>query len=292
MSLAEVEAVRAMLAGRPAGLPLAARRAGFEAMAAALPLPDDFREAPADGIAARWAWVEGASPVEAVLWLHGGAFTVGSSASYRAFAARLSRASGARVLLADYRLTPEHPFPAALDDTLAALDWLDRQGLDAVAIGGDSAGGNLAAAAVQARLDADRRVPVAAWLLSPYLDLTHSGGSIATRSARDPFVDPAAMAPTAAAYHGAADPADARVSPLFGTVAGFPPTLIQVGSDEALFDDAWRFAERLRAGGGEPVFQEWVGMIHVWPFFADRIAEGRAAIEQAGAFLAREMLQA
>lgn len=288
MSRAEVDALRAMLASRPAGLPLAARRAGFEAMAAAQPLPAGMREAAADGIAARWVWVEGASADHAVLWLHGGAFTVGSSGSYRAFAARLSAACGARVLLPDYRLVPEHPFPAPLDDAGAALNWLAR-GIAHVAIGGDSAGGNLAAAAVQARLDAGLSPPVAAWLLSPYLDLTHSGASIAARAARDPFVDAATMPHVAAAYHAETDPVDPRVSPLFGTVAGFPPALIQVGEDEALFDDALRFAGRLRAAGGDPVFQEWVGMIHVWPFFADRVEEGRWAIAQAGAFLRRHL---
>lgn len=276
MSVEQVTALRAMLAERPAGLPIEARRAGFEAMAAAMPLPADYRDevTTVGGVPARWVWTDGAAAEGALLWLHGGAFMVGSSASYRAFAARLSRACGARVLLPDYRLVPEHRFPAALDDTLAVLDALDMD----VAIGGDSAGGNLAAAAAQARPGRCR----AAWLLSPYLDLTHAHVS-RDRAARDPFVPIDEMPATAAAY--ADDASDPRVSPAFGPVERFPPALIQVGSDEVLFGDALAFADRLRAGGHAPVFQEWVGMIHAWPFFADRIDEGGHAIAQGGAFL-------
>ena len=189
------------------------------------------------------------------------------------------------VLVPDYRLAPEHPFPAAHDDILAALDCLGVRDFQRIAIGGDSAGGNLATGAVQARVAAGRQVPDALWLLSPYLDLTHSGASAATRGQRDPFIAVAGMTATARAHPGAHDPCDPRASPLFGQVDGFPPTLIQVGSEEVLFSDSDRFADKLRSAGHTPVFQEWAAMIHVWPMFADSLEEGQWALAQGGAFL-------
>ena len=277
MSQAQIDALRAMLAGRPPGLSLEQRRAGFERQAASVPLPDDFSEETVElgGVPGRRVWVAGCDPARTLLWLHGGAFVLGSSASYRAFGARLARACRASVVLPDYRLAPEHPFPAALNDTLAVLDALPG----AVAIGGDSCGGNLALAAVQARVGR----AAALWLVSPYLDLTHSGGSIAARAARDPFIDTAGMAATAETYAGTADPADPRVSPLFGSLSDLPPLLVQIGSDEVLYDDARRLADAARRA----MFQEWVGMVHVWPYFAHLVEEGEWAIAQGGAFVAQ-----
>jgi len=279
MSRDQVDSLRAMLASRPAGLSLDQRRAGFERQAAAAPLPDDYAETLCriGGVPVREVWVTGCDPAKTLVWLHGGAFTLGSSASYRGFGARLARASGARVVLPDYRLVPEHRFPAALDDTIAVLAGVDGT----FAVGGDSCGGNLALAAVQARLAAGAAGPAAMWLVSPYLDLTHAGGSIAARAARDPFIDVAGMPATAAAYHGATDPADPRVSPLFGALDRLPPTVIQVGSDEVLFDDARRLADAVP----HAVFQEWIGMVHVWPYFAGMVEEGAWAIAQGGDFV-------
>lgn len=285
MSLEQVDRLRAMLLARRGATPtLAERRAGFEAQMAATPLPEDVRFSHAE-IGGLWVDAPDSRDDRVLLWLHGGAFVLGSATSYRGMGANLARASGCRVLLLDYPLAPEHPFPAARDASIAALDWLMTQE-GQVAIGGDSCGANLAVSAVQARLKAGQAAPAAAWLISPYLDLTHSGASIPIRAHLDPFIDPATMPGTAATYLGAYDPADPRASPLFGTTNGFPPTLIQVGSDEVLFDDARRFADRLP----NCVFQEWVGMIHVWPLFAAMIEEGQWAIAQAGILLQREML--
>ncbi len=284
MSRDQVAALRAMLAARPAGLSLEQRRAGFERQAAAQPLPDDYAEArlTIGGVPVREVRVGDGEPARTLVWLHGGAFTLGSSASYRGLGARLARAAGARVWLPDYRLVPEHPFPAALDDVLAVLAGMSGR----VAVGGDSCGGNLALAAVQSRIAARAPPPAALWLISPYLDLTHGGDSIAARAVRDPFIDPTGMSATAAAYHAAADAQDPRVSPLFGPLAGLPPLLVQVGSDEVLFDDARRLATGVWAAGGTAVFQEWVGMVHVWPYFAHLVEEGEWAIAQGGAFVA------
>jgi acetyl esterase/lipase len=185
------------------------------------------------------------------------------------------------VLLLDYPLAPEARFPAALDATVDALTLLMNKEFAQLAIGGDSAGANLAVAATQA----SHSKPDACIVLSPYLDLTHAGESVTTRGPRDPFVDTSTMRDTAATYLGNADPADRRASPLFGSVDHFPPTLIQVGSEEALFSDADRFAVRLREADIPVTFQEWAGMIHVWPIFAGQIDEGAWAIAQMGSFL-------
>lgn len=280
MSLEQVEAVAAELrARRGFTLSLEERRSGFAARAALEPLPSDVLFTADSSGRGLWVAHSESNWSSAILWLHGGAFVLGSAVSWRAFGARLALASGAPVLLADYPLAPEHPFPAALDATIVLLgDVLARH--SHVFIGGDSAGANLAVAAVQARLG-EALQPCGCILLSPYLDLTHSGNSIAARGGIDPFVDVSTMADTAATYLGSGDPLDPRASPLFGPTDGFPPTLIQVGSREALFDDAARFAARL----ADVTFQQWAGMIHCWPLFAARIDEGSHAIGQMGNFV-------
>ncbi|MGL4542152.1 MAG: alpha/beta hydrolase, partial [Polymorphobacter sp.] len=284
MSLAEIAALRAALAARPVGAPLAARRAGFEAMmarASLVPGTSARRVQLSSALSAELITTPGADASRLLVWLHGGQFALGSSASYRSFAARASAAAGIAVLVPDYRLAPENLFPAAHDDAETALDWALANAAT-VAIGGDSAGANLAVAALQRHVGAR---PAALWLLSPYLDLTHKAPSIAARAPVDPFVDPAEMDAVAARYLGGASPADPRASPLFGPMENFPPCLVQVGSDEALFDDASRFAGQWP----DAVFQQWEGMIHVWPLFADTIEEGRWAIAQAGSFLQRRL---
>ena len=287
MSLEQVDALRTMLLARRSAPPppLAERRAGFEAQMASLSLPTEALFTADRELAGLWVDMPGGNPSAAILWLHGGAFVLGSAQSYRHFGCRLAAASGTRVFLLDYPLSPEHVFPAALDHSSAAVTTLLERGLH-LAVGGDSAGGNLAVAAIQECAARGQSVPSACLLLSPYLDLTHSGETVLTRAARDPFVDPTGMTDTARTYHGNAEPADPRVSPLFGSVEGFPPALIQVGSDEILFDDAYRFAQRLPRA----VFQEWVGMTHVWPLFA--IDEGQWAIAQMGSFVKQQLLEA
>lgn len=296
MSLEQLEPIRAALLARRGDLtpPLAERRARFEAQMALIPLPEDISENEvtiAPHLSGRIISLPGSDPAKMILWAHGGAFILGSSVSYRDFAVRLARASGVAVLLPDYRLAPENRFPVARDDVEATLAWLEARGHapGSIVIGGDSAGANLVLAALQQRLARSAAMPAACYLLSPYLDLTHSGASIGPRANSDPFVDPATMPEVAATYAGDADPADPLLSPLFGTVEGLPPMLVQVGSDEALFEDAARLADRLRIAGNPVIFQEWIGMIHAWPLFAHSVDEGGWAIAQAGAF-ARRML--
>lgn len=293
MSLEERDAILAMLAARRDASDNSpdARRLGFERFASALwadaAIPPAIVIAP--GLTARWAPAPPAANQPILLWLHGGAFTVGSSASHWPMAAMIGTLSGLAVLLPDYARAPERPFPAALDDTRAALRWLAGQGFCRTAIGGDSAGGNLAVAAVQHSLKEGLPLPSACWLISPYLDLTHGGASIAGRRARDRFVNPDDG--TNLSYAGGTALDNPAVSPLFGSVGGFPETLLQVGSEEVLFDDARWFAQRLWAAGGTVCFQEWQGMMHVWPLFAPRLEEGRWALAQGAAFL-RQIFQA
>ncbi|MEO0464589.1 MAG: alpha/beta hydrolase [Pseudomonadota bacterium] len=293
MSLKQVEPIRqGLLARREAPEPpIEARRAGFEAQMSAVPVPDDFQAEEVkigEHVSGLLCCVAGVDEDRVLIWLHGGAFILGSAKSYQPMAARLSRAANAQVLLVDYRLAPEHPFPHALHDAIAALEWLSARDFppEKCFIGGDSAGANLAFGAVQNAISENGASPVAGlWIVSPYLDLTHSGLSIAERAARDPFVDPAGMPETAARYLAGAEPTDPKASPLFGKFADFPQTLIQVGGDEVFFSDAARARVAIENAGARCVFQEWAGMIHVWPLFAHQIDEGGWAIEQGGAFL-------
>ncbi len=281
MSLDEVAGLRRMLAERPPAATIEERRANFQAMAARFPLPEDVDVEPAElapGLVGRWVRAPDAVPGRCVLYLHGGAFVLGSSTSYRELAGRISRAAQVEVFVLDYALAPERPFPAARDDVLRAAEALANRG-GFLALAGDSAGANLALTVAQ------ERPPDALWLISAYLDLTHSGSSVASRESRDPFVRPETMPMTATTYAGTADPADPRISPLFGPVDHLPPTLIQVGADEVLFDDSRRLRDRMEAAGRPVVFQEWAGMIHAWPLFGPMIEEGRWAVEQGGVFL-------
>lgn len=295
MSLEQTARLAALLATRPFGGTVEQRRQWYEDAGDRLPMPQGIHTERAEvrpGLSGLWVWDERCSPDHAILYLHGGAFVIGSSNSYRAFAAAIAQSSQARVFVPDYRRFPEAPFPAAAEDTLACLDWLEGNGLPAgrTGIAGDSAGGHLAAGAIQARLEAGRDIPAAAWLISPYLDLTHSGGSIATRADLDKFIDARSIG-GATVYLAGEDPRDPRCSPLFGRAEGFPPTLIQVGSDEVLFDDALRFAEKLRAEGGHVIFQEWVGMLHVFPYFLGHVDAAAHATAQAGVFFQRHLLR-
>jgi monoterpene epsilon-lactone hydrolase len=293
MSLEERDAIAAMLLARRGPPPAdpTERRAGFARFAAGLwpdapPAPKPFDLAP--GLPARLFPASSGRADRLLVWLHGGAFAVGSSATHAPMLAMLAGLADCPVLAPDYRLVPEAPFPAAWEDAQSALAWaLDRHPPERVAVGGDSSGGNLAVAAVQARLAHGLAPPAAVVLHSPYLDLTDSGESMVSRAPSDPFVNPAMRA--GEAYRGAAPADDPRVSPLFGPVKGLPPTLVQVGSDEALYDDARRFTVRLWETGATCVFQEWAGMVHCWPLAAGRLEEGRWALAQTAAFLGRAL---
>jgi epsilon-lactone hydrolase len=226
-----------------------------------------------------------------ILYLHGGAYIYGSPSHYRDLIWRIATVASATVLCIDYRLAPEHPFPAALDDAVAAYRWLLAEGAAPrrMAIMGDSAGGGLVLATLLKLRDDGVPLPGAAVALSPWTDLALTGASLTANAAADPMLK-AEQAPTLAAHYlGGADPRNPYASPLYGDPTGLPPTLIQVGSDEILRDDAVRMAERMRAAGCRVELEIWPRMPHVWQMFARIVPEAQRAVERIGAFLRKEL---
>ena len=226
-----------------------------------------------------------------VLYLHGGGHVSGSPALYGDFTWRIAAATRARTVILDHRLAPEHPFPAALDDAAAAWRGLLDEGADPrhCAVVGDSAGGGLALALALRLRDEGGPLPAAVVALSPWTDLAITGESCRLNAAADPLLNQADLLPFSAQYRGGADPRDPYVSPLYGDPRGLPPTLLQVGSDEILRDDAERMAERMRQAGCEVTLEIWPRMPHVWHGFAPVLPEARRAITRIGEFIRRQV---
>lgn len=286
-----IHAVRAHLAKLPpsSSLTIEQRRAQYERAERAFPTPPDVvieRQA-APARPAEWLRPPGTRADAAVLYLHGGGYTIGSPRSHRHLAAAIARAAGTSALLPDYRLAPEHPFPAALDDALAAYRWLLERGLapERIVVAGDSAGGGLAVATLLALRDRGLPQPAAGVCISPWVDLTCSGATYATKAAVDPIVTREGVGAMAQAYVGAGDPKAPLVSPLYADLAGLPPLLIQVGSDEVLLDDALGLSERARAAGVDVKVEEWPDMVHVWHWFLPMLDEAERAIAVIGEFV-------
>jgi monoterpene epsilon-lactone hydrolase len=248
-----------------------------------------------NGVPCRWIVAPGAREDRVVVYFHGGGFQVGSLDSHRELMAALSAASGARVLGVGYRLAPEHRFPAALDDAGAVLEGLRGEGFDApqIALAGDSAGAGLALSMLLALQSAGRRLPVAAYLMSAWTDLTASGSSYETRAALDPIHQRPMILSMARNYLGKdRDANDPLASPLMASAAqlgALPPLLLQVGERETVVSDSERFVDKVRAAGGDAELQVWPGMIHVFQQFPGELSEARAAIEQGGRFLAARL---
>lgn len=291
MTIAQLDALVALLRSRPrpAGLNMAQMRARYEQLAArmggaagALCEPVD-----ADGVPAEWVAAPGFDPARAMLLLHGGGYAIGSIATHRRLAYDLSAASAARVLVIDYRLAPEHPFPAAVDDAERAWRWLLAQGLapGALSIVGDSAGGGLVLATLVNLRDRGLPQPACAVAISPWVDLEALGESLVTRAAVDPMVQKEGLLAYAAMYLAGQSARTPLAAPLYADLAGLPPVLVQVGSAETLLDDALRIAERLHRAGNEVRLSVWPNMPHVFPFFAPILSEGRDGCAEIGAFV-------
>jgi monoterpene epsilon-lactone hydrolase len=253
------------------------------------PVPDDVlvTDVIAGGVPAHWLTAPGTDPGRVLLFLHGGGFELGSVRSDGELAARLGRAAGMRVLFPEYRLAPEHPFPAALDDVLAAWHWLRTdQGLSAtsLAVAGDSAGGGLAVALLVATRDAGEELPAAAVLMSPTVDLTSSGASMTERADQDPISTPAMLRQFAADYLAGADPKTPLASPLFASLTGLPPLLIQVGTADLLLSDSERLATAATHAGVDVTLQIGEGLPHVYQLLLGT-PEAAQATEQIGKFL-------
>lgn len=223
-----------------------------------------------------------------ILWLHGGGYVAGSPRTHRAMLARLSRAAGLRVAAPAYRRVPEAVLPAAHDDALAVWDALLAEGRapDRIVLGGDSAGGGLAFGLLAALCARGGPVPAGVLAFSPWVDLTLSGASLTDNAAADPLLPAARLPELVAMVTDGADPADPRLSPLFGRFPGAPPVLILAGSTEILRDDSRRMGDRLAEDGAEVTVELWPDAPHVWPFFGDWLPESRVAIARTGAFAA------
>lgn len=261
-------------------VPIEQQRAAFERFAATFhdPPPVTLEPVTVAGIAAEWARPDAASDESAVVWVHGGGFTLGSIASYRDLAARVATLTGVPVLTFEYRLAPEHPFPAALDDSVAVVHEIVAS-TRTVVVGGDSVGGGIAVAAAVAMRERYGNVPGGLAVVSPKADLTQSGRSIRTNASVDPVVSPAGTTENARRYLGAGgDPCDPLASPVFADLSGLPPTYIGVGTAEVLLDDSLRLARELRDAGVVVDLDVWPDMIHILPFFASRIPEAADAM--------------
>lgn len=251
-----------------------------------------FERVSAGGVDGEWIAPANAPEDKAILYFHGGGFRIGSVTSHRNLIAQIACASGCRVLAINYRLAPEHRFPAALDDALAAYGWMLDRGLksDNVAFAGDSAGGNLALASMLALRERGIPLPVAAVLMSPWTDLAATGASYVTRADADPIHQrPMIMALAKNYLGGQGDPCDPLVSPLYADLRGLPPLLIQVGDRETVLDDSVMLAEKARAAGVAVNLEIWDGMIHVFQMFGAELPEAHQAIASIAAFLDRKL---
>ncbi len=289
MSAQELEQLVGLLRGGPVSFsaPPQEMRPVFEGMLVSLPGDESTvtEERELGGVPGLWMGAEGA---RALLYLHGGGYTIGSPLAYREFSTQLARTAGASLFAPDYRLAPEHPHPAALEDALAAYRALLDLGhaADDVVVAGDSAGGGLTLALLVAIRDAGLPLPARAVLFSPWLDLTLSGTSVASKAEADPSLDQAGLAAAAAHYLNGLPAETPAASPLFADLTGLPPLLIEVGEAEILLSDATRLADRAALAGVDITLHVWPGMPHVWGLFAAVLGEGREVIEEAGAFIA------
>lgn len=265
------------------------------AMAAAPPVPRppdiEWTAVDAGGVPAEWNTPTDLEPGRTLVYLHGGGYGIGGIESHRGLCSNLARAARARVLNVGYRLAPEHPHPAALEDALSAYRFVIAQGADPAktAIGGDSAGGGLTLASLVALRDAGEPLPAAAVGISPWTDLTLSSATIDALADRDPMISRPLLEIFRAAYLADLAPETPAASPLFADLQGLPPLLLQVGTAECLLGDVERFAEKARAAGVDVRFEAWEDMIHVWHAFAELLPEGRQAIARIGEYLEERM---
>jgi monoterpene epsilon-lactone hydrolase len=285
----EIAALRELLTSRPRPTSVAERRERLDALGSAYPTAEDIRLEPvsAGGVPAEWSFAPGADASRVLLYLHGGGFSVGSITSHRAMVTEAGRSAQTRTLAIDYRRTPEHPFPAALDDALQAYQWLLEQGVqpERIAIGGDSAGGGLTVAVMVSLRERGLPLPACGWCISPWIDMEARGESYATKAAIDPMISKDYILELAGWYLNGVAPRTPLAAPLYTDLMGLPPLLIQVGSAETLFDDSVQLAAKAGAAEVRVTLEVWPHMIHAWPLFYQQLTDGRRAIAKAGAFI-------
>ena len=242
----------------------------------------DVRRTEFAGMRAEWLTPQAPVRGKAMLYLHGGAYVFGNCTTHRQLVSYVARACGIRALVVEYRLAPENPFPAAIEDSVAAYRALRDEGYGPgdIVLAGDSAGGGLVMALLLSLREAGEEMPAGAVMLSPWLDLTASGESMTTRAKRDPWFKPPDM-PIIASYYCEEDEyRNPLVSPVFADVGGLPPIYIQVGDDEILLSDSTRIAEKLEAAGGDVTLEIWPNMFHVFQVFVHQMPESREAIDK------------
>ena len=270
-------------------LSLPEERRNLDEGGARFKVPPDVSLTPvsADGVPAEWLVAPGARADRAVLYLHGGGYVIGSIKSHRYLMQNVSRHSGARTLGLDYRLAPEHPFPAAIEDATKAYRWLLAQGFapGRIAIAGDSAGGGLTMATLLSLRDAGTPLPAAGVLISPWADLTGSANAVTSRAASDPMVKGDGLFSLAGKYLNGADARNPLASPAFADLTGLPPLLIHVGGREILYDDSITLAANARKANVPVALVDEPELFHVWHAFAPMLDEGQRAIEQIGGWL-------
>ena len=256
-------------------------------MLGGLPKTVTAEKADIDGIPAEWLTPVGAADGQVILYFHGGGYVTGSIEDHRMLCGLLANAASAKVLTPEYRLAPEYPFPAALEDALKVYQWLLAQGTPAtnIIVAGDSAGGGLGVALVLALKDKKKPLPAAVICLSPWVDLTHKGRSHQTKAKAETLLRTDVLREWALCYTAEANLMDPLVSPVYGDLHGFPPLLIQVGSEEILLDDALMLAEKAKAHGVAVTLKVWDGMWHVWQALGDMLPENKRTFEEIGRFV-------
>jgi len=283
----EIDAVIALIEANPFSEDLAEARAQMDAMGA--PIADDIKveKVDADGVPCQMLTPPGADTDRVIVYVHGGGYVFGSLVSHGGTVGELARASNCCALQVDYRLAPEHPYPAAVEDSCTAFRYLVKNGTapEKITVMGDSAGGGLAIATIVELRDAGDQGPGAAVCLSPWVDLEGTGESVTARADVDPMVNPDMLLAIAGTYLAGQDAKSPTASPIHANLSGLPPVLIQVGEREILYSDSEALATKAKIAGADVTMEEWPEMVHVWHLFYPMLTEARNAIKRAGEFV-------
>src|SRR6058998_3339118 len=289
MATSEIDNIRALLQSKTRPVGWTERRHRLDDIGSVWPVADDVKleTVDVDGVPGEWSIAPNSDFSRVLMFFHGGGYCSGSIVSHRRMVTEAGRAAGTRTLAVAYRLAPEHPFPAAYDDALTAWRFFP---VSQIALGGDSAGAGLAVALIRRLRDAHDELPACAWLVSPWMDVTISGSTFASKDAVDPIIHKEYLNELADAYlppgMGREHP---RISPLYADLRSFPPLLIQVGSAETLLDDATRFASAAGAADVPVTLEIWPHMIHAWHLWNAQLEPGRRALANAGAFISEHI---
>jgi len=287
MSASEIEGLIEQLKANPLGGTLDEMRAQFDGMTSPVADDVDVKAIDVAGVPCELHTPPGADTSCIIMYVHGGGYLIGSLSSHRAVVAELARAAGCQALAVDYRLAPEHVYPAAVDDSICAYLWLLNNGYsaDKIVIAGDSAGGGLTVGTLVAQREGKHPLPAAGVCISPWADLEATGETYQSRKDIDPMVSYDLIAPMGKVYIGAGDIQAPTASPIHADLTGLPPLLIQVGSAETLYSDSETLSKNAKAAGVEVILEEWQDMIHVWHLFFPQLTDGRKAISRIGEYV-------